>query len=106
MPVSSGFTQHIVVESFEPCPCHSAVTVYAQRRLGEESYIYLFVRNSLGINFGDVLFLDTASNEWYLVRGPSLRFHLLLDDFPDGLVEKLIADRTTDNPPHQPRFRY
>jgi hypothetical protein len=105
-PVSSGFTKYIVVESFEACPCHSAVTVYIQKELNLESYSYLFVRNLSDINFGDILLLDVDSGEWYLSRGPNLQYHLHLDEFPDGLAEKLIADRVTDNPPHQPRFKF
>jgi hypothetical protein len=92
-----------VVEVFEPCPCHTAIVV---RRNDLRHWVILFVRNPAHIRFGDIIqgkpsevgpldggYVESfGSGLFWLVRGPTLRFRLIIDDIPPNLGEKLLEE--------------
>lgn len=91
-------TKLIVVETYTPCRCHTIVTA---RHPDRRYYLFMFVRSPHNINFGDTILADSTCDERsrvenvYLYRGPGLIYHLILDDFPPYMIQKLITDRVT-----------
>jgi hypothetical protein len=90
-------TKLIVVEAFNPCTCHVAVTARHQDR---PSFIFFNVKSPLDISFGDTILVDgpcegsSLIESAYLYRGPELFYHLILDNFKSKLLDKLLAERT------------
>lgn len=94
----------IVVAVEEYCPCHYAVTL---RCMDRKHRIYLFIKrpdtssNIPAISFGDFVFADPGKRglfdlfdgkNFYLEKGPNLRYHLLLDEFPSEVIQRLYDE--------------
>jgi hypothetical protein len=90
-------TNLIVVEAFNPCTCHVAVTA---RRQDRPFFIFFNVKSPIDINFGDTILvdgpceMDSVIESAYLYRGPELFYHLILDTFDSRLLDKLLTERT------------
>ena len=73
-------THLIVVDDYEPCPCHTIVltrgidTIHSYR-----AWVILNVINPCQVGFGDRIDYDYNKNEAYLVRNEKLKFKLQLD---------------------------
>jgi hypothetical protein len=94
-----NLTKLIVVEVSTPCLCHTVVTARWQDRL---SYTLLYVCKPLVVEFGDILLVDFGHDgknntdeirSAYLYRGDCLFFRLILDPFPEGLLQQIIRER-------------
>jgi len=96
------FTEFIVIESAN-YGCHCHLTVTAVRKEDSRARAFLYVRAPLSINFGDTLLAPYAppghpvkSDEFWLDRGPGLRYHLLLDDLPHVILTQLLVNDMDD----------
>ena len=90
-------TKLVVVEVFNLCTCHVAVTARCQDR---PFFIFFNVKSPLDINFGDTILVDgpcemgSVIESAYLYRGPGLFYHLIIDTFNSRLLDKLLTERT------------
>lgn len=99
-------TKSIVVEVFDYDREHVVVTSRNEPGVNYIRYHYLFVKTPSLIGFGDHLIWNEAENgDWFICRGPTLKYRIHVDKFPSAVVRKLIEDRAADNPPFQPRFK-
>jgi len=85
----------IVVSVENYCPCHQTITL---RHRDSYHWVYLFVRLVPNVNFGDIvlgpcdqdgLFIE---GDYYLYYNQKLRYRLQYDDFPPGLMQKIIDE--------------
>jgi hypothetical protein len=85
----------IVVEATDLCKCHEVVIA---RKRDEAHWVYLFVKSPRNIQFGDTLVgrIDSegffGENYWLEGRGTDLDVGLVLDDFPEEVINQLIAE--------------
>ena len=81
----------IVVESYDYSPTRIVVTIEYTDGGG---FFFLFLPKTPVVSFGDIIEMDLEKDRVYLSRGnEKLRFQLHPDDFPPGVLGKLIEDR-------------